>query len=292
MLEKLSGRPVVVGVDGSASALDATAYAAAEAARQRRSLLIVTALDFPLIDAPVDPKYLGQVELDLRAQADRYLDAAATTARATAPGVEINTRLVIGSPAAALVAATRGASVVVLGSRGCGAFTDLIAGSVAVQVATHADGPVVVVRGHADPHADVVLGADGSEHSAAAAGYAFEEAARCGTGVTAVRAGRRPTAAGPLATDEARAEAAEVQGLADALAPWRSKFPEVPVRLRPVRAGATAALVDASRAARLVVVGARGHGGFTGLLLGSVGQALIHHAHCPVAIVRPARGDR
>lgn len=89
----------------------------------------------------------------------------------------------------------------------------------------------------------------------------------------------------PLVVDRNRER--ETRNLVDAVAGTAGKYPDVAVRYLAVRGGAARALIDASFGAGLVVVGARGHGGFTGLLLGSVGQALLHRAGCPVAIVRP-----
>jgi nucleotide-binding universal stress UspA family protein len=74
---------------------------------------------------------------------------------------------------------------------------------------------------------------------------------------------------------------------ASAIERWRERFPAVKVELTVVEGGAAKALIDASATAQLVVVSSRGHGGFAGLLLGSVGRHLLHHAHCPVMVVRP-----
>ncbi len=74
--------------------------------------------------------------------------------------------------------------------------------------------------------------------------------------------------------------------LAEALGGLGEKYPDVTVHRELVRGRVRHSLIEASADAGLVVVGARGHGGFTGLLLGSVSQALLHHAHCPVAVVR------
>jgi nucleotide-binding universal stress UspA family protein len=285
----MAGHPVVVGVDGSTAALDAVTTAAAEAVRHQRPLLILSALSFPVMGAPVDPRFMGEIERDLRAQADHTLRAAAARAAETAPDLEVRTQVIVASAAAALVAASARASVVVLGAHGRSAFTDLVAGSVAIQVATHSHAPVVIVRGRAAPDGDVAVGADGSAYSEAALGFAFEEAARRHTGVTAVRAWRHPVSTGPgdmLPLVEKQWHATETARLEEWIAPWRAKFPDVAVRFRVSRGGATSALIAASADAQLVVVGARGHGGFTGLLLGSVGQALMHHAHSPVAIIR------
>lgn len=76
--------------------------------------------------------------------------------------------------------------------------------------------------------------------------------------------------------------------LAEALAGRMERGPGIAVEHRLVRGGAREALIEASRGAGLLIVGARGRGGFAGLLLGSVSQALLHHAHCPVAVVRGA----
>jgi nucleotide-binding universal stress UspA family protein len=84
-------------------------------------------------------------------------------------------------------------------------------------------------------------------------------------------------------------QADEREVLAERLAGWSEKYPDVPVHRLVVRDRPAHALVDESGRAQLVVVGSRGRGGFTGLLMGSVSQALLHHAHCPVAVVSGAR---
>ncbi|MFC7615699.1 universal stress protein [Actinokineospora soli] len=162
------------------------------------------------------------------------------------------------------------ACLVVLGSRGLGGFGGLLLGSTAVQVAAHARCPVVVVRG--ERSGDVVVGVDGSAHSVEAIAFAFGEAQRLGAGVVAVTAGSQE--------DEA------ARALAESVAGWAERYPDVPVRRSVVRGHAARALVDAAADAALLVVGSRGAGGFRGMLLGSVSQGVLHHATCPVAIVR------
>lgn len=104
---------------------------------------------------------------------------------------------------------------------------------------------------------------------------------------------RRPGDIQPLVYDEARLRDQEAQALAESLAGLAERHPDVPVDPEPVPARPVAALVEASRRAQLVVVGARGHGELAGLLLGSVSHRVLHHSACPVAVVRapgPGRG--
>ena len=134
-----------------------------------------------------------------------------------------------------------------------------------------------------------MVGIDGSPVSEAALAFAFDAAATRGVGLVAVHAWS------PTAIDDALApsmdwDAVTVEEdavLAERLAGWGQKYPQVAVRRTVVRDGAVQALVDASREAQLVVVGSRGRGNATGLLLGSVSHGVLHAAHCPVAIVRP-----
>ena len=76
--------------------------------------------------------------------------------------------------------------------------------------------------------------------------------------------------------------------LAEALAGICDRYPDVPVRRYVARGSARRLLADWSHTAQLLVVGNRGHGGFAGLLLGSVSQHLIYRADCPTVVVRPA----
>lgn len=191
-----------------------------------------------------------------------------------------------------LVSASRDASMVVVGTRGHGGFAGLLVGSVSQHVARHADCPVAAVRAQADPHANrVVVGVDDSEGAQEALALAFEIAAQHGVGLTAVHAFHAPSLYGrgvvlPMPGDVGEHLASEQQELARVLAPWEQKYPGVPVTPEVIPGHPAEVLTHASGRAALVVVGSRGRGAFTGLLLGSVGQQLLHLAQCPVLIAR------
>jgi nucleotide-binding universal stress UspA family protein len=292
MQDSVIRRSVVAGVDGSECALQAVRWAALEASRRHLPLRLVIAYSWPAgglvgnIGLGVDPRAV------LRDVAVGHLAAAADVAAGAAPGVDVDRVDVVGFAVPVLQAESIRAELVVLGDRGLGGFTGLLIGSVAMELSAHASCPVVVVRGPepdgAVPRQEpVVVGIDGSPLSEAAVAFAFEAAARRGVPLVAVHAWRDllvdPTLAPLVDWDAAEADEREV--LAERLAGWGGDYPDVAVRRLVVRDRPARALVDESRRAQLVVVGSRGRGGFTGLLLGSVSQALVHHAHCPVAVV-------
>lgn len=270
-------RPIVAGVDGSPASLAAADWAAREALRRQLPLRLVhTEADLP-------GRRAGAVLVD-----------AADRIRRRYPGVRLQTVFVASGPAGVLVDESRDACLVVVGSRGTGGFGGLLAGSVSTQVATHAYSPVVVVRPGGDgPEAPVVVGLDGSDESTAALGFGFEAASARGAPLVAIYAWQAlpTTNLGPVTPwhydpVQARAEAGRL--LAEQLAGWSEKYPEVPVEARPVLSFNPAqTLVEASRTAGLVVVGCRGRGGFVGLLLGSTSRTLVNHARCSVAVVHP-----
>ncbi|MCX4473123.1 Universal stress protein [Micromonospora sp. MW-13] len=286
-------RPVVVGVDGSPSSLVAAEYAAQEAAGRSRPLLLVHGYLHPLgYGVPVNPYDLGvPAPTD---ESRRMLDRAAAELRGRWPDVDVEVRQVAGGPAVSLVEESRRAELVVVGSRGLGGFAGLLLGSVSAQVAGHARCPVLVVRPEEQPipvGGPVVVGVDGSEPGRLAVALAADEAARRGTGLTLAHVA--PTGADRPVPDEvveagaaAGAESADL--LAGAAAEVAAAHPGLAVERRPLRADRPArALIEASGGATLVAVGSRGRGGFAGLLLGSVSQALVQHAHCPVLVAHP-----
>jgi nucleotide-binding universal stress UspA family protein len=139
----------------------------------------------------------------------------------------------------------------------------------------------------------VVVGADGSEAGERAVGFAFAQAGFRSVGLVALHTWTTWNAPLPAPSNPAEpyvnpsALAEEEQRLLhEALAGQQERYPGVKAEHRVVHGSARETLIEASRFAGLVVVGARGRGGFTGLLLGSVSQALLHHAHSPVAVVR------
>lgn len=282
--------PVVVGVDGSAQSLDAVDTAVHEARLRGRALRVVHAFLWPYLRVPLEPSPYGPPEGGLLNEAEQIVAQAVDRARAQAPRVDVYGDVVTGAPTTVLVAESASADLVVVGSRGLGGFTGLLVGSVAVQLAAHAACPVVVVRAAGRPHGDVLLGVDGSAANAPAVTFAFEEAALRGVGLTALSVWTYPVPAGradtlPLVYDADQVSADEEQRQAAALTAGQEKYPQVPVHSRVVQGRTRATLIEASRDAGLVVVGSRGRGGFSGLLLGSVSQAVLHHAACPVAVV-------
>ncbi|MGW1061207.1 universal stress protein [Micromonospora rubida] len=289
-----SGAPVVVGVDGSASALDAVRAATREATARNRPLRVVHAFIWPLIGTPLGPVPGVPPEAGLRNLAEEVIAEAVAEARKISAEVDVTGELVDGSPIPVLLRESRDAALVVLGSRGLGGFAELLVGSAAVQVSARADCPVLVVRG--EPRADgpVVVGVDGSTLSTEAVGFAFEEAALRGTGLVAVHTWLYPTPVAPgdilpVAYDLDSLIEEEGRALAETVAGWSERYPQVPVRQRLVRGAPAPVLVEESAAAQLTVVGGHGRGAWGGLLLGSVSHAVLHHARSPLAIVRHRR---
>jgi nucleotide-binding universal stress UspA family protein len=290
------GRTVVAGVDGSECGLKAVGWAAAEAARRQRPLRLVAAHTWVSGGIIGDPGVGADPETVLRQVSLGHLAVAAAAAERVAPGLDVERVEATGLAVPVLQAESTTAELVVVGDRGLGGFTGLLLGSVAVELSAHASCPVVVVReperGAAGP-APVVVGVDGSPTSEAAVAFAFEEASLRQAPLVAVHVWRdvlvEPTLAPLVDWDALESDEREV--LAERLAGWTGKYPDVHVSRRVVQDRPAAALVDESGHAQLVVVGSRGRGGFRGLLLGSVSQALLHHARCPVAVVRTPDAD-
>ncbi|MGW1447480.1 universal stress protein [Micromonospora sp. NPDC002411] len=286
-------RPVVVGVDGSPSSLVAAEHAASAAQLRSRPLHLVHGFLHPLgYGVPLNPYDLGVPAPSEDAQ--KMLERTATELADRWPGLVVEVRQVAGGPGITMIEESRRADLVVVGSRGLGGFAGLLLGSVGSQVAAHAHCPVLVVRPDEQPipvDAPVLVGVDGSESSRLAAGYAADEAALRDVPVVLVHVG--PPTEGrtvPEEIEESQAayQADAVRLLADASAAVRAEYPDLVVREHPVRAaGAAQGLIEASGNASLLVVGTRGRAGFTGMLLGSVSQAAIQHAHCPVLVAHP-----
>jgi len=289
----VAGAPVVVGVDGSARGLAAVGVAAAEAAMRRRGLRIVHAFEWPPPGRPATPGRALPPRPPERERAGACVAEAAEVAAKLLPATAISTEVVAGDVLEVLPAESRRAVLLVLGDRGAGGFHGMIAGSVAVRAATHAECPVLVVRGQQRPDGPVVVGVDGSRSSAAALEFAADEAERRGAELLALHAwtggdGTELNAELPMTYEFWAGEDEEERVLAEALAGVAERRPDLPIQGMVRRGSARRLLQELSRAAQLVVVGDRGHGGFAGLLLGSVSQHLVYHAACPAAVVRPA----
>lgn len=285
------GRAVVVGVDGSESAMGAVRWGAAEAARLRSPLRLVIAfawtVDAVAARSGLEERYRS-VLLD---RAHDHLAAAAAVAGRAEPEVDVVQQLTQGHPITVLDAESGRARLVVLGDTGLGRVQGALVGSVAVALAAHASCPVVVVRGtgwERPSPLPVLVGVHGAPTSEAALAFAFETAAARNAPVLAVHTwwdlvidlglGRLP--------DWDAVEADEQRLLSQRLAAWSEKYPDVPVESLVTRDRPSHSLLQQAARAQLVVVGSRRRGGFAGSVLGSVGNALLHRAPCPVGVVR------
>lgn len=283
-------KPIIVGVDGSPASLDAAAWAGEEAVLRDAPLRIMYAVVewmhyVPLVPQPppVGPEEAHAVGEMLRTAADRV--------REDHPEVEVATEIVGGGPWDALVTAAEEAQMVVVGSRGLGGFAGLLLGSVSRHVLSWAPCPAVVVReAPASPRGTIVAGVTGRSGQAPVLDFAFREAELRGASLRLLHGWTPPAVPSigdkpPIAYDlEGIGRSAEIM-LAEAVAGWQAKFPDVRVIKEVVRAHPAKALADASAAHDLTVVG--GRSGLRRMLgMGSVAHALVHHARGPVAVVR------
>ncbi|MGX1769450.1 universal stress protein [Dietzia sp. NPDC055343] len=276
--------PVVCGYDGSRDARRAVTWAA-EWARSHDVALNVISAD----------RAVGRVvAFDETARANVEGAMRDQLAELTA-GVQASFRVIADSPVGALIEAGRGASAIIVGSRGLTAREDFAMGSTSAGVVEHAACPVIVItpRTPESPSSGpVVLAADGSKANDPAAAFAFAEAQRRGTSVRAVHSVEVPKLPGASLFDlDTLAEsvlAEDEEQVLSALAPHEARHPGVSLELILVVGDPATTIADEADGASLLVTGSRGHGGFAGLLLGSVSRRLLQTAPCAVAVIRPA----
>jgi nucleotide-binding universal stress UspA family protein len=288
----MTAKPIVAATDSSEHSLQAVEWAATEAVLRGAPLRIVSAAEtLPRMSAGPSGDDVDNVTDVLHHNRDHGLDAAAARAAAAAPGLPIDTDVITGAPAEAVADSGSGALMLVVGSRGAGAFTALVFGSVSRYVSSHAPCPVVVVRdAPLSPQQHVAVGIGDLDTCAAALTFAFEEAALRKASLTVIHAWEAPpvgiSRAGESFTGPSRHHVEEeaTKQLGGFLDSWRSKYPDVEVIQDVVHGHPARALVGLSARADLVVIGRHAaHARRPGP--GAVRHAVLNHAHGPVVTV-------
>lgn len=287
-----SSRPVVVGVNGTSDCEPAVAWGAREAASLGVPLQLMYAYSFAaygsLAGFPVGAEVIPAFNHDM---AQDLVDAAVERQTQAYPeGPEVTGVVTEGTAVWAMLQASEAASVVVVGSRMLGPIGATLLGSTGAAVAAQAACPAVVVRGAAGRDTSdgrVVVGVDLGALCEATLGYAFDHASRYGVGLRAILSWY----SGPrlLARwTESDMEEFRTHGhlmLAEALAGWQEKYPDVAVERDLVDAHPVDALVAESLTAHTLVIGAHGRHARLDTVLGSVSQGVLHHATCPVVVL-------
>jgi nucleotide-binding universal stress UspA family protein len=288
----MASKPIVAGTDGSEESLRAVEWAAREAVLRGAPLRIVAAAGLPprMISRAGVGQYDTVTDVIMK-ERDAALRAAAERAARTAPGLLIDTDPLSGAPAEAVTESGAGALMLVLGSRGIGAFTALVLGSVSRYAASHASCPVVAVRDENPAARGLIgVGVGDLEECGDALTFAFEEASLRHASLLALHAWHTPqgeiSRAGQAFTapGEEAAAADAARQLGGLLDDWRAKYPDVPVSHEVVHGHPGRALIGLSARADLVVMGRHArHPGLAGP--GSVRHAVLSHAHGPVVTV-------
>jgi nucleotide-binding universal stress UspA family protein len=284
---------VVVGVDGSAPSDAAVRWAACEAAMRKLRLTLVHALATPALGWPAAPtptELRQREELDARAILDDAVKVAEDTITDGDPA-EVAGQLFFSAPVPTLVDMSKDAHMVVVGPRGLGAVRSVLLGSVSTGLVHHAHCPVAVIHPEASKQsaaadAAVLLGIDGSPASELATAIAFEEASLRGTRLVALHAWSDADVAHSPSMEEGALRSAAEEVLAERLAGWQERYPDVTVTRIVVYDQPATHLLERSDLAQLVVVGSHGRGGFAGMLLGSVSTAVAHAARTPLIVAR------
>ena len=292
-------RGIIVGVDGSSISKLAVDWAAHDAAMRNVALTVVNVQDPPmLLTEPTPYSFGGGMSmapgyLEWQQEAGRKIlnDALKTVEDATKGSpIEVTSEMVNGHAVRTLVDLSKEAQLVVVGSRGRGALARVLLGSVSTGLVHHAHCPVAVIHDQDSlthpSRAPVLVGIDGSPASESATAIAFDEASLRGVDLVTVHAWSDTELWGLPGLDSSKMQSQGEETLAERLAGWQERYPDVKVR-RIVECDRPAhQLVKQSESAQLVVVGSHGRGGYEGMLLGSVSLAVVQSVRMPVIVAR------
>ena len=283
---------VLVCVDGSAASDAAVAWGTREAIMRHLPITLMHVVPPVVVGWPAGQLYADMPEWQ-EDNGRHVIDQARKTLSASMGELEppeIRTAMVYSSVVPALIDASKDAWMIVAGSQGLGALGRLLLGSVTTGLAHHAHCPVAVIHSNEsaapDSNAPVLLGIDGSPASEGATALAFDEASRRGVGLLALHVWSDVGVFPVLGMDWRDRESEGQEILAERLAGWQERYPDVRVERLLFCDKPSQWLLKQSEHAQLVVVGSRGRGGFPGMLLGSVSSAVVQAAKVPVIVVR------
>ena len=292
MTEQANTHGILVAVDGSPESDAAVRWAAGEAELHRLPVTLVHAV-VPVVTSWPVRSLQAEFNEWQEDNARQVLEQGQKILQSNlgAPALaSVGTEVLHDYAVPALVGASKDAQMIVVGSRGMGAFGRAVLGSVSGGVVRHARCPVAIVHAEEAQSPDnispILLGIDGSPASEAATALAFDEASRRGVELVALHAwsdvGVFPVLG--MHWQEYEDEGHEILG--ERLAGWQEQYPDVVVRRRIVCDRPARWLIEESQQAQLVIVGSHGRGGFPGMLLGSVSTAVAEGAKAPVFVVR------
>jgi len=293
MFEAPTKYGIIVGVDGSVESDAAVSWAAREASMRHQLVTLMHVVQPVVVSWPVSPEQTTVAEWQddnarhVIDQARNRLSSAMDQPRPP----DIRTEVLYSHPVDGLADASKDAQMIVVGSHGRGAFGRLLLGSVSRGVVEHAHCPVAVIHADnesapVDPKAPVLLGVDGSPASEAATAWAFDEASRRGVALVALHAWSDVGVFPILGMDWRTYQGEGDELLAERLAGWQERYPDVHISRRLVCDTPARWLVEESQHAQLVVLGSHGRGGFAGMRLGAVSAAVAQSARVPVIVVR------